>query len=80
MLHLQSANFQAIGMDSLLEDPMTVNNDSLVFERVVGSLGASLSFDDYLATSESYEDDVAVPEQRARVSTPGPGAQEDGRI
>ena len=56
MLHLQSVNFRATGGEFLVEDPVATNNGSLMFERVVGSLGASLSQNDYLTTSESFED------------------------
>ncbi|TBU34165.1 hypothetical protein BD311DRAFT_747263 [Dichomitus squalens] len=47
LLHLQSANLRAVGEGSS-QDLATSLHGSIVFERVVGSLGASLSPDDFL--------------------------------
>ena len=65
MLHLQSANQTAVGMNSAsFQDPTTPNDSgSLVFERVVGSLGASLSLTEYMTTAGSQEDDNAMEQQ-----------------
>ena len=45
LLHLQSASLRAVGYTASWQASSTALDHSLVFERVVGSLGASISFD-----------------------------------
>ncbi|TBU52426.1 hypothetical protein BD310DRAFT_832225, partial [Dichomitus squalens] len=56
LLHLQSANFRAV--DSIQSSQTSLQNlhRSLVFERVVGSLAASISAEDYLREDPSDGD------------------------
>ena len=55
ILHLQSANLRAT--DAASSQGQTTSHDgSLVFERVVGSLAASISPDDYFKTEEDHDD------------------------
>ncbi|KAI1791802.1 hypothetical protein LXA43DRAFT_1009216 [Ganoderma leucocontextum] len=60
MLHLQHANLRTTGMASS-QEPTASNVGSLMFERAFGSLGASISPDDYFAT-EGGDDDDSVEE------------------
>ncbi|TBU36810.1 hypothetical protein BD309DRAFT_691870 [Dichomitus squalens] len=56
LLHLQSANLRALaGMDT--SEVLTASqNSSLVFERVVGSIGAIIEPEDYLPAKGDWED------------------------
>ena len=50
LLHLQSASLRSVGSD-IMASSQTLParlDDSLVFGRIVGSLGASITSDDYL--------------------------------
>ncbi|KAI1783017.1 hypothetical protein LXA43DRAFT_1048483, partial [Ganoderma leucocontextum] len=52
LFHLQSANHQALDMDSSQVGGAVQQSSSLVFDRVIGSLGASIPSEDFLRTSE----------------------------
>ncbi|KAI1783683.1 hypothetical protein LXA43DRAFT_1130049 [Ganoderma leucocontextum] len=61
LFHLQSANRQALDMDSSrVGGAITQQSGSLVFARVIGSLGASIPPEDFLGTPE---DDMVEDEQ-----------------
>ncbi|TBU43827.1 hypothetical protein BD309DRAFT_959745 [Dichomitus squalens] len=55
LLHLQSANLRSIDMSS--SQPTTSQESSVVFERVVGSLGATILPNDYFV-EEDYAGDL----------------------
>ncbi len=64
MLHLPHANLRTTGMASS-QEPTASNTGSLMFERVFGSLWASISPEDFLTTEENHgdenlEDNLAV--------------------
>ncbi|TBU34123.1 hypothetical protein BD311DRAFT_683366 [Dichomitus squalens] len=62
LLHLQSANLRAVGMAS--SQALTASRDStIVFDRVVGSLGASVVLDDYHGQEGDWEDSDDVAER-----------------
>ncbi|TBU52351.1 hypothetical protein BD310DRAFT_832399, partial [Dichomitus squalens] len=58
LLHLQSASLRAVGSTPSSQILSMHIDHSLVFERIVGSLGASISAEDYL--KEDYDDDGNV--------------------
>ncbi|KAM5536608.1 hypothetical protein V8D89_009703 [Ganoderma adspersum] len=57
ILRLQSANLRGIGAASS-RGQTTSNDGSLVFERVIGSLGASISPSDYFQAEGDHDDFV----------------------
>ncbi|TBU36738.1 hypothetical protein BD309DRAFT_877790 [Dichomitus squalens] len=66
LLHLQSASLRAVGSIPSSQISSLHLDRSLVFERVVGSLGASISAEDYLKEDYGDGDD----EERADEPTP----------
>ncbi|TBU47599.1 hypothetical protein BD309DRAFT_1016241 [Dichomitus squalens] len=54
LLHLQSANLRTIGRGSS-QALMTSHDSSIIFERVVGPIGASITSDDYLDLEEDSD-------------------------
>ena len=59
LLHLQSANLRALsgrGSSAHAATTMTSPHGSIVFERVVGSLGASLVAEDFLSGARELTD------------------------
>lgn len=59
MLHLQAANHRALGLNSSQMADSAQRSSSLVFNRVIGSLGASIPPEDFLGPPE---DDMDVVE------------------
>ncbi|TBU21404.1 hypothetical protein BD311DRAFT_678455, partial [Dichomitus squalens] len=53
LLHLQSASLRTVGSSSQVSS--LYFERSLIFERVVGSLGASIAADDYLREDDYGE-------------------------
>ncbi|TBU52338.1 hypothetical protein BD310DRAFT_832390, partial [Dichomitus squalens] len=69
LLHLQSASLRAMGSLPSSQMSSLHPDRSLVFERVVGSLGASIAAEDYLEEDYDYGDDgerAEEPTQRSR--------------
>ncbi|TBU21348.1 hypothetical protein BD311DRAFT_244193 [Dichomitus squalens] len=64
LLHLQSASLRAVGSIPSSQISSLHLDRSLVFERVVGSLGASISVEDHL------EDDCGDDENEERADEP----------
>ncbi|KAI1783674.1 hypothetical protein LXA43DRAFT_1067435 [Ganoderma leucocontextum] len=61
LFHLQSANWRALDLDSSqFGGAVTQQSSSLVFNRFIGSLGASIPSEDFLGTPE---DDMVEDEQ-----------------
>ncbi|TBU36047.1 hypothetical protein BD309DRAFT_72731 [Dichomitus squalens] len=58
LLHLQSASLRAAGsMASSQVSSMDLNN-SVIFERVIGSLAASITMDDYIRQEDGRAENV----------------------
>ena len=57
MLHLQRAAQRTSGPEVTSSQESTLNVGSLMFERALGSLGASISPEDYVAIGENRGDD-----------------------
>ena len=55
MIDLQAANHRALDLDSSMTANNLQDSSSLVFDRVIGSFGASIPPEDFLG---SFEDDV----------------------
>ena len=66
LLHLQSASLRAVGSMSPSQGVSTgpENSESLIFERVVGSLGASITSDGYFRQEEEMIEGVEISEER----------------
>ncbi|EJF61391.1 hypothetical protein DICSQDRAFT_170151 [Dichomitus squalens LYAD-421 SS1] len=75
LLHLQSASMRAMDATSSSRMQSTNVNHSLVFEHAIGSLGASISVDDYLVQegnlSMSEDDNVDGHEIAEPIGPPG---------
>ncbi|KAI1783015.1 hypothetical protein LXA43DRAFT_1103125 [Ganoderma leucocontextum] len=75
LIHLQLANRKALHLDTSQDAGPGVG--SLVFERVVGSLSASLTLDDYVSYTE-VDSGSDVFEKALEESDEGPGVGDDG--
>ncbi|TBU34124.1 hypothetical protein BD311DRAFT_747179 [Dichomitus squalens] len=58
LLHLQKASLRAVGMAS--SQALTSEDSSVIFERVVGSMGASIAPDEYLWQEDAEDGDDPV--------------------
>ncbi|KAM5541391.1 hypothetical protein V8D89_004945 [Ganoderma adspersum] len=56
MLHLQAANHRALDLDLSQKASSVQRSSSLVFDRVIGSLGASIPPEDFFGSSEDDMD------------------------
>ena len=72
LLHLQSASLRAVNCVSSSQASSTHTDQSIIFERVLGSLGASIASDDYLEEEQDdwVENDDKAVEASSRVSPP----------
>ncbi|TBU36905.1 hypothetical protein BD309DRAFT_1067173 [Dichomitus squalens] len=68
LLHLQSASLWAVGSMPSSQLSSLHPDRSLVFERVVGSLGASIAADDYLTEDHDDGDNVERAEESTQTS------------
>ena len=55
LLHLQSANLRTIGQGS--SQSLDITGGSVIFERVMGSLGAQISREDYFEDEDQNLND-----------------------
>ncbi|TBU52116.1 hypothetical protein BD310DRAFT_764256, partial [Dichomitus squalens] len=56
LLHLQSTSLQSVGSVAFSQASSMDLDHSLIFERVVGSLGASITRDDYIGQEDDSVD------------------------
>ncbi|PIL24695.1 hypothetical protein GSI_12581 [Ganoderma sinense ZZ0214-1] len=77
MLHLQGANSRTTGMASDSQEPTASNIGSLMFERAFGSLGASISPDNFFATEEDDACDEMEMEESNATEGGGRNPQSD---
>ncbi|TBU37723.1 hypothetical protein BD309DRAFT_904714 [Dichomitus squalens] len=68
LLHLQSASLRAVGSIPSSQISSLHLDRSLVFERVVGSLGASITPEDYLKEDYGEGDDVGRADEPTQTS------------
>ncbi|TBU51603.1 hypothetical protein BD310DRAFT_833971, partial [Dichomitus squalens] len=71
LLHLQAANLRAVNGGSS-QASTAAYDGSIFFERVVGSMGASISSDDFLQEEreEEYREAEGVADKRASATIP----------
>ena len=69
ILRLQSANISAVGSTTSTQNLSSVGG-SVVFERVVGSLGAPISPDDYVREGEDDWNEGGEGEPQGEVEGP----------
>ncbi|TBU39369.1 hypothetical protein BD309DRAFT_1012023 [Dichomitus squalens] len=68
LLHLQSASLRAVGSIPSSQFSSLHLDRSLVFERVIGSLGASITAEDYLKEDYSDGDNVERADESTQAS------------
>ncbi|TBU52432.1 hypothetical protein BD310DRAFT_832189 [Dichomitus squalens] len=68
LLHLQSASLRAVGTIPSSQISSLHFDRSLVFERVIGSLGASIAAEDYLVEDYGDGDNVERDDEQTETS------------